>query len=186
MISFRFISLLALLSWGIVAQAATVSFLPERTSVNVGDQFSVDINGSGFFDLSSGVISIGMDSGLQVQSVSIAPYWDLLPADTGAAQSPYVWSGIEFGTLFNPPVSGDVTIATLVFEAVNPGTSTLSILEESEFFGLSGMINPDTIASQITVSAVPLPPAVWMFLIGLGLIKRLSKSSLSLSSKTVG
>ncbi|MES9994419.1 MAG: hypothetical protein ABW098_20910 [Candidatus Thiodiazotropha sp.] len=58
MISFRIISLLALLSWGIVAQAATVSFLPERTSVTVGDQFSVDINGSDFFDLTSGVVSI--------------------------------------------------------------------------------------------------------------------------------
>ncbi|MCU7862711.1 MAG: cohesin domain-containing protein [Candidatus Thiodiazotropha sp. (ex Lucinoma borealis)] len=179
--NFRFATVLVLLFWGSV-QAATVSIIPGSTYVNTGEQFSVDIVGSEFLDLRGGVIDLGMDGGLQVQSVTFNPYWDLV--DTGFVQSSEVWSDIKFDTFFNPPVSGDFTIATVVFEALFPGSSTLSILGSSEFYSPFGAIAPDMLASQVSISAVPLPPAAWLFMVGLGWMFRLSKSSLTRSAKT--
>ncbi|MEW8693155.1 MAG: cohesin domain-containing protein [Candidatus Thiodiazotropha endolucinida] len=162
----KLIVLLVLMFFGSI-QAATVSLSPDRSSVSVGDQFSVEIIGSDFLSLGGGTMDLGMDDRVQVQAISIDSYWDFLPSSIGSSQSPEVWTGIEFSTLFNPPASGDFLIATIVFEAMNAGISNLSILQSSEFYDPSGVLFPDTIASQVIVSPVPLPPAIWLFAMGL-------------------
>ncbi|MCG8485960.1 MAG: hypothetical protein MI756_00665 [Chromatiales bacterium] len=170
-----FIAVLVFL-FSVPAQAATVSLVPDATSITVGDQLSVNIVGSDFTELSNGFINLGTDDNLQVMSVTIDPYWDFAPS-TGSAVSPNEWFGIEFDALFNPPASGNFTIATVLFEALLPGQSTASILESSAFYSSAGIVLPDTIDSQVSISAVPLPPAAWLFLFGLGWIFRLSKST---------
>ncbi|MES9944476.1 MAG: hypothetical protein ABW080_05920 [Candidatus Thiodiazotropha sp.] len=176
MMNIRIAALLVLLSWG-SSQAATVSLYPDSSTVNVGDLLPIDIIGSEFIELNSGIIDLGMDAGLQVHSVTINPYWDL--ADSGYAQSPAIWSDIQFDTLLNPPVSGDVTIGTVVFEALSPGHSVLSILNSSEFYSPFDTIVPDAIDSQVSIAAVPLPPAALLFVFGLVWMLRLSGSDIT-------
>lgn len=66
----KLIVLLVLIFFGSV-QAATVSLIPDRSSVSVGDQFSVEIIGSDFLSLSGGTMDLGMDDRVQLQSISI-------------------------------------------------------------------------------------------------------------------
>jgi hypothetical protein len=86
---------------------------------------------------------------------------------------------IQFEILSNSPANGEFTIASVVFEALAPGESIISILESSEFFAPIGPILPDTIDTQIAVSAVPLPPAALLFLFGVGWVYRLSRSGIT-------
>ncbi len=160
--------------------AATVSWSAPTTNVNVNDVFSLNIIGSGFTtNVDGGGVNFLYDASvLNVMSVSIdESVWDFLP-DTGTINN-VVGSvdDIMVNAFFNV-ITGDFNVASVTFQAVGTGTTGL-LLSESFFnpWAVGGsLINPGYIDASVTVSAVPVPAAVWLFgsgLIGLiGLAKR--------------
>jgi len=162
-----------------VALADTVGFNPDPKNVALGDMFTVDIVGIGFTELAGGVIDLGFDGAvLQINSVSIDPYWDFLP-DGGALTDSNTWSGIGFDVLVNDPAVGDFIIAKISLTALTVGSSSLEILGTSEFFnGSVDELFPTL--SNGTVNVVPVPAAVWLFgsgLLGLVGIARRNKAA---------
>jgi len=157
-----------LFSSGGAALADTVSFNSNPAFVNPGDTIDVDIVGIGFTELSGGTFDLGFDSAhLQINSVSIDPYFDFLP-DGGGPAAGDVWPGIGFDVFANAPAAGDFTIATINLTALVAGTSDLVILN-SEFFSATELLDPVLLSG--TVNSVPVPAAVWLFGSGLlGLI----------------
>ncbi|MFC1772592.1 VPLPA-CTERM sorting domain-containing protein [Pseudomonadota bacterium] len=165
----RLISAAALLfSSGGVAMAATVGFSPGTSNVILGGgAFTVDIVGSDFTELAGGTIDLGFDSSiLQIDSVSIDPYFDFLP-DGGGPAAGNIWPDIGFDTFVNDPATGTFTIATINLTALAGGISSLEILGTSSFFEPTIEIFPTLIAGTVNVSAVPVPAAVWLFGSGL-------------------
>ena len=148
-----------------VVLAATVEFSPSPINVAPGETFNVDIIGINFTELASGTFDLGFDSAhLQINSVSINPYFDFLPDGGGPAVGD-VWSGIVFDVFVNDAAVGDFTIATINLTALGSGTSNLVILN-SQFFSNTVLLDP--ILTPGIVDTVPIPAAVWLF--GSGLI----------------
>ena len=148
----------------------------------IGDVFSVDIMGSGFTsNVDGGGVNLSFDqSRLNVLSVSIdESVWNFgsTGVSTGVIDN---GAGLVDGIMVNTlaDVAGDFVIATIEFQAMDVGISSLLLSDWGINPWASGgsLINPDYIASSVEVSAVPLPAAVWLFgsgLIGLaGVAKR--------------
>lgn len=140
----------------------------------IGDVFSIDIMGSGFTSsVDGGGVNLSFDqSRLNVLSVSIdESVWNFgsTGIDAGAIDNTSgTVDGIMVNTFSN--VIGDFVIATVEFEAMNAGSSFLLLTELGINPWASGgsLINPSYASSQVDVSAVPVPAAVWLF--GSGLI----------------
>ncbi|MDH5571229.1 MAG: PEP-CTERM sorting domain-containing protein [Gammaproteobacteria bacterium] len=167
--------------------AATVSFNSALTTVNPGDSFSLTIQGSGFDPIVGGGLNLSFDASvLQVNSVTI----------NQSVFEFYLGGGVEegildnsFGSLLNTSfntfmgASGNFDIMDISFTAIGAGTSNL-VLSESllwVFADTLGGYYGDQVAFEsaaVTVSAVPVPAALWLFgtgLIGLaGVVKRQS------------
>jgi len=153
-----------LFSSGGAVLAATVGFNPDPAIVNPGDTIDVAIVGIDFTELSGGTFDIGFDSAhLQINSVSIDPYFDFLPEGGGPASGD-VWPGVGFDVFVNAPAAGDFTIATINLTALVAGTSDLVILN-SQFFSTTAQLDPTLLSG--TVNSVPVPAAVWLFASGL-------------------
>jgi len=168
-----------LLVWLIPASsgAVTVSFLPSDSVVALGDTFSVDI----VADFTDPVLGWGLDVSFDTSilalngSPTISPLWTPTFAPDG--------DGLA-ALAFSNPVSGTgVLLATLSFDAIDFGTSDLmasvTMGDLSEGFPLvtGGFDNLTVVAGSVT--AVPIPAAVWLFgsgLIGLIGIARRRKS----------
>ena len=149
-----------LLGSGGMALAATVGFSPDPVNVNVGVPFDVDIIGIDFTELAGGTFDIGFDSThLQINSVSIDPYFDFLP-EIGGPASGDIWPGVGFDVFANDPAAGDFTIATINLTGLGAGTPGLVILN-SQFFSTTELLDPTLLPG------VPVPAAVWLFGSGL-------------------
>lgn len=147
-----------------VVMATTVGFSPSPINVAPGETFNVDIIGIDFTELSGGTFDLGFDSAhLQINSVSINPYFDFLP-DGGGPTVGDVWSNIGFDVFVNAPAVGDFTIATINLTALGSGASNLDILN-SQFFSATALLDPTFMPGA--VSTVPVPAAVWLFGSGL-------------------
>ena len=165
--------------------AATIGFNNSSTSVNLGDAFSLTIQGSGFDPIVGGGLNMTFNSSvLQVNSVTI---------DQSVFEF-YIGGGTEeglldntTGNLFNTSfnsffgASGDFDIMTIGFTAVGAGSSSLNLSESAlwTFADIFGSPYGDQVvfeSAMVNVSAVPVPAAVWLFgsgLIGLaGLARR--------------
>lgn len=166
------------------ASAATIGWETAPATINVYDIFSLNITGSGFTgNVDGGGVNISYDSSiLNVLSVSIdESVWDFGGAgisggtiDNGAGTV----NGIMVNTFSN--VSGSFDIATIQFQAIGSGTSAMALTEFALNPWASGgvMINPTMENSSLIVSAVPIPPALWLFGSGLlGLIGAARKKS---------
>jgi hypothetical protein len=165
---------------GGVVLADTVGFSPDPANVTVGDIFSVDIVGD-FTELAGGEFDLGFDSAtLRVDSVVIDPYWDFLP-DGGGPAAGNVWPGIAFDAFVNDPATGPLTIATINMTALAVGSSSLSILANSQFFSATEQLFPTLNAGTVNVvGVIPIPAAVWLFgsgLLGLLGIARRKKAA---------
>ena len=152
--------------------AATITWNVPDYSAGLNDVFTLDVIGTGFVgNVDGGGVNISYDATvLNVLSVSIDEnIWDL-----GA--------GISTGTIDNSvgtvngitvnafsSVTGDFIVASIEFLAVGAGLTDTAL---SEYilnpWGSGGNpINPDHVPGLVTVSAVPLPAAVWLFGAGL-------------------
>lgn len=169
----------------ISAQAATfsMSFSPSNTSVGLGVAFTVDVFGSytadvnGADQLLGGAIDVLFDESiLQINSVTINAPTDIASnvgtldnssGNGGAYDLGFAsFSGIDQG-------DGAVSYATLEFETVGSGTSTLELQNANNlaFDWTNSDLNTVDLSfvnGFVTVFApVPLPAASWFFASGL-------------------
>lgn len=154
--------------------AATISIESAPASLGIGDIFSLDIIGTDFSDNpDGGGVNLFYDETIvNVLSVSIdETVWDF--GATGISQGTINNTlGAVNGIMVNAwsDVGIPFTVATIEFQAVAEGVSNLTMNEFNyNPWGSNGnLINPDFVTSSITVGAVPVPAAVWLF--GTGLI----------------
>ncbi len=160
--------------------AATVIWGSATTNVSVNDVFSLDVIGLGFNDIvDGGGVSFSYDASvLNVLSVSIdESVWDFGFVSTGTIDNV---AGVVDGIMVNAwsPVTGDFSVASVTFQAVGNGVSGLLLSEDlfNPWASAGSLINPGYVDAVVTVSAVPVPAAVWLFASGiiglLGLVKR--------------
>ncbi len=160
--------------------AATVTWGPATTTVGVNNVFTMDVVGVGFTsNVDGGGINFSYNSSvLSVLSISIDEYvWDFgAGISTGTIDNVAgTVDGISVNAWSN--VTGDFSIASVTFQAINEGTTGLLLSEWGFNPWASGgsAINPDFVDGQV-ISTVPVPAAVWLFgsgLLGLlGLAKR--------------
>jgi hypothetical protein len=158
--------------------ASTITWGGASTNVNVNDSFTVDIIGTGFTsNVDGGGVNFAFNSSvLNVTSISInESVWNLgAGINTGTIDNA---SGVVTGISVNAwdDVFGDFTMASVTFQAIGSGVSSLIMGEWGTNPWASGgsLLNPDFGAGSVTVaetpiSAVPVPAAIWLF--GSGLI----------------
>jgi len=173
----KIITIISLLFSGHIS-AGTIGWGASSTNVNVSDSFTVDIVGTGFTsNVDGGGVNFAFNSSvLNVTSISINEnVWNLgAGINTGTINNV---SGVVSGISVNAwdDVLGDFTMASVTFQAIGSGVSSLLISEWGINPWASGgsLLNPDFAAASVTVaeapiSAVPVPAAVWLF--GSGLI----------------
>ena len=157
--------------------AATITWGTSPASVGVDDIFTIDVIGTGFVsNIDGGGVNISYNASvLNVLSVSINEVvWDFgFGISSGTTDNV---AGTVNGITMNAwsAVTGDFSVASIQMQAVGAGDSFLSLSEYGLNPWASGgaLINPSFVDSSVTVSAVPVPAAVWLF--GSGLIGLIS------------
>lgn len=165
----------ALLLSSIQAQSASIAFQPTPGSSNLGEIFTLEVMALDFPTTVGGGANLYFDASVvNVLAVNIdTDMWNF--GSTGVYEGTIDnTAGSVTGILMNtfPGVpAGDFVAFTIDFQAMGVGTSTLVLTDHAlnpwaDDFG--NAINPDYIPGEISVSAVPLPAALWLLLSGLG------------------
>lgn len=171
--------------------AETVSLTPSVTSVTVDEAFTLTVQGTDFVnDVSSGSILVTWDATAMSMTSTLA---DL---DASAAANGFP---IEFGVNTILPGQLSATYATfgtvagptfdffsMDFVAIPPPSQTDLIIDAGLFGDWqdgagTAITNVTYVGASVSVSAVPVPAAVWLFgsgLIGMVGIARRRKSQL--------
>ena len=173
----KIITVISLLLSGHLS-AATITWGASSTNVNVSDSFTLDIVGTGFTNnVDGGGVNFAFNSNvLNVTSISIDEnVWNLgAGINTGIIDNV---SGVVSGISVNAwdDVLGDFTMASVTFQAIGSGVSSLLMTEwgANPWAGGGSLLNPEfgaasVAVTEIPVSAVPIPAAIWLF--GSGLI----------------
>lgn len=187
------LSLVALLATG-AAEAATLTFAPLASSVAVGNTFQVTLVGRDFTEGTDGTygggVSIAWDPGV----LTLLGYdTSVFPGDRDLANSNTLTvldnnlgtlSNVSVSSFFVGATTADFDVATLTFQAVGSGVSSL---DASIGYFTSGFPNIWTDADPYnpvelnlafqsgSVNVVPVPAAVWLLgsaLGGLGFLRR--------------
>ncbi len=170
----KVMAVLLLLFSGYIS-AASIGWDSSPGNINVNDIFTVNIIGTGFTsNVDGGGLNFSYDSNiLNVISISIdETVWDF-GNNTGTIDNN---TGIVDGVMVNTfkNVIGSFDVATIQFQAIGLGTSSLNLTEYILNPWASGgsKINPVMADSSLSVvQSVPVPAAVWLFGSGaLGLI----------------
>lgn len=166
-------SLFAVLLFFITTElfAATVTFSPNPETAGLNDIFSLDIIGTAFPDTEGGGVNFTFDNTVvNVLSISIdGGFWNFVNS-TGTIDNPGENVNDILVSSFPAVSTSSFIVATVEFQAVGLGTTGLILTESSLNPWASGgnQINPDFVAGSITVTAVPLPAAIWLFSGALG------------------
>ena len=165
------------------SQAANIGFNSEDSFVGLNDIFTIDIIGGDLFpETQGGGVNLFYDQGIvNVLSVSIdSVVWNFINDDGEINNFTGVVSDIlvsAFNGAGSDP-SNSFIMATIEFQAVGPGVSVLSMTESSinPWASDGSAINPDFLEGSVTVSAVPLPGALWLFAGGSLLLFRVARA----------
>jgi PEP-CTERM motif len=161
--------LFALFALSLQANAAVVSFNPPSKTVNVGDIFTIGVEGSGFAtDLDGGGLNLSFNPAvLQVLDVIIdGTAWDFLPSDGTIANAAGTVTETTFNQFAHPKV-GAFSILEYQFQALAKGASMLQLTEfDGNPFASLGL--PVTVTfTDGSVNVVPEPSTVSLLLAGL-------------------
>jgi len=166
------------------AEAATVSLIPNFTQTSVGDTVTLSIEGSDFTgNTDGGSFQTTWDPAvLQLAGFSVAnPPWDLsFVSDSNPNDG--LLDTFSVGTSLAGGTGQAFSIGTLTFDVVGEGTTLVSMIDDPVFGGWSqpGTVPITVIYEGATVTAVPVPAAVWLFgsgLLGLVGISRRKKAA---------
>jgi len=152
-------------------QAGSVLFQPTPASVQAGDLFSLDLVGQGFSEIvDGGGLSFSFDAALlQVTGVTVdTTTWDFL-ADNGTIDNATgLVSEIQFNA-FLTTVTNDFPIATVDFEALAPGVTTLGLSASTlnPFAGNGEAITVSLVDGSVDIAATPAPAVPLLLLTGL-------------------
>lgn len=152
------------------ANAASVDFNPTPKIVNVGDSFSIDLEGHSFVDvLDGGGLNLDFNPAvIHVTGVTINPLWEFLPSPGTIDNVGGHVSHIQFNTFASNP-KGDFPIASIQFSAIAMGSSPLTLHEDLDNpFGSGGLPVSVTLNPGM-VQAVPEISEAWMMFVGLGI-----------------
>jgi hypothetical protein len=174
---------LSMLAVAGAADAATVQINPATLAVADGAVFNLTVEGANFAEATSGggfeltwdtsVLSLTSTVPEIVASLS-ANGFDGPALLGGVSIDPAGILQVAAGKFFELPVSGTFDIATLTFEALQPGVTTTALgifALQDVWLGADGITplanQPDYVGAEVTVNAVPVPSAVWLFGSGL-------------------
>ena len=163
-----------------VANAATVSVNPASQTVTVGSSFSLTVSGSDFLDgaIAGGFLMSWDPTTVQLDTTALdvlgggylGPSFTDLLGYTATANTLDVSAAVS---LLLPPVGVGGTafdFITLNFTALAPLGSDINIGVGAGGpwqDGLLQNVNPTYVGATVTVGAVPVPAAVWLFGSGL-------------------
>jgi len=153
--------------------AATLAFDMALVETNVDQQFSLNIVATDFPSTFGGSILINFDPTIiSVSNITLDPAWagiSIIPSDN---------SGMGTATLLlHAPTTdwpiGDFVFATVEFTALAQGNTELALSTYDQLplatTGPHGLtpINFTSLNTNVTISAVPIPAAIWLLLSGI-------------------
>lgn len=153
------------------ANAATISLVSESNSYAISDVFSVDLIAIGMAE--NGGASLGIDFDPLVLSLNSV----VLIADAPFDFLALTGNTVDIFAPLNKNALGDFSIFTMNFSAIAEGVSNISIIDNADSrlawfdaFMFDPIVDIVYENLSVTVSAIPLPAAIWLFLSGLGLM----------------
>jgi hypothetical protein len=156
-----------------LAAAAIISIAPTSEEIANGNTFTVDINIGSVTDLYGYQFDVSFNSTI-LQAVSSSEGSFLTTVGStyfvpGTNDNSNGLLGATADTLLSavPGVSGSGTLATLTFQAIGSGTSTLSLGNVQLLDSSLNLIDGIASNGSITVAPVPLPAAAPLLLLGL-------------------
>jgi hypothetical protein len=165
--------------------AATISVQPPDSTVLIGDTFDIKITGQGFTEGAGGTLGGGFIIDWNPGFLALDSYSLTFPGDQAFAQVPVQddvagFLNADVSSFLTGAYTADFDIAVLTFTALSPGVSPLDLsigtypggadLVWADSAGFE-IVQPDFVDGSVTISAVPVPAAVWLFGSGLlGLI----------------
>ncbi len=157
------------------AQAATISFSPSSTGVDLNTVFTLELIGTDFNSgsLDGGGININFNPDIiNATKITInTTEWEFFSTEGVIDNLAGTINGISFNSFQSR--TDELNFATIEFTSVGLGNSLLTLSEYSANpFATSGTLYTD-IAFQstlISVKAVPLPASIWLFFTGLVLL----------------
>lgn len=196
-------SLLFLLPFTIQA-APSIGLSPSQNMVTVGTGFTVDLLISGLGDhmapsLAGFDVNISFDDsvlgltgisftdalGNQALGESLSDFSSLIPGSVNLYQVSFLEDSQAncifcIDPLLEDLQGGSMTLATLTFNALAVGSTDLELLVNVLSNGIGDEIFADSSSAMVSVAAVPLPAAIWLFIGTLpvfGFAKSRSRSS---------
>jgi hypothetical protein len=180
---------LLLLVMALPAQASVfISVTPNKTDLHVGDTVSLSIHISELSDdvaLSSYDLSLGFDPAfLQFDSAIFGDpsLGDQLDIAGLGLNFPSALAGVDLVSLIEfswddsqtllGQQAKNFTIASLFFTAISPGSSPLNLTINSLADHDSIPLIADSNSSSVSIAAVPIPSAIWMFVPALAWVMR--------------
>lgn len=193
--------LYALLAIGSSAQAGVITFDPNTATIMEGQTFEVKLVGRNWIEGEGGTYGGGVSvywnpSLLMLESYDTSVFGGdkslatsntttIIDNNAGALKN------LSVASLFSGVSSPDFDIAILIFKGLAVGDSLLSgslgqfdngfdnIWTDSSFFSPI-QVYPQFVSGNLTVTAVPLPAAVWLF--GAGIIGLMSSGRIRKSN----
>ncbi len=154
--------------------ASVLAFEQGLVETTVNDQFTLDIIASDFPSTFGGTILVNFDpSVVKVSNISLSSPWKgvtLTATDSyGAGQA----TMLVYAPSIDQLPEGDFVFATLMFTALGAGNTELALSTYDSLplssIGHDGLTAIDftTMNTNVTVSAVPIPAAIWLLLSGI-------------------
>lgn len=157
------------------AQAQSLVLSPSTKTVDLGDTFSLQVEGKGFATaIVGGGFGLTFDpTKLQLEGVAIPAAWEFAPQGGLIDNASGTLADAAF-TTFVSPKAGDFLGAVLTFRAVGAAPGPLGTLVQLTPSPLVfGDVNVETItpsfgSATVTISAVPEPSSLALLLAGAG------------------